>query len=101
MRTTMRKLKPVTSCEIFWRNFSSRWRSASIDWRKKSLCLHSGSAISWQANAPFPPTLTCAYGDLYLILDVVLPPADRERAKELYQVMARDLAFNPRQALGV
>jgi curved DNA-binding protein len=40
-------------------------------------------------------------GDLYLVLDVVLPPTDTERAKELYQVMARDLAFNPRQALGV
>jgi curved DNA-binding protein len=40
-------------------------------------------------------------GDLYLVLDVVLPPADTERAKRLYQTMARDLAFNPRQALGV
>jgi curved DNA-binding protein len=40
-------------------------------------------------------------GDLYLVLDVVLPPADTERAKQLYQTMARDLAFNPRQALGV
>jgi len=40
-------------------------------------------------------------GDLYLVLDVVLPRADTERAKELYHAMARDLAFNPRQALGV
>jgi curved DNA-binding protein len=40
-------------------------------------------------------------GDLYLVLDVVLPAADTERAKALYQTMARDLAFNPRQALGV
>jgi curved DNA-binding protein len=40
-------------------------------------------------------------GDLYLILDVVLPAAATERAKQLYQAMARDLAFNPRQALGV
>jgi curved DNA-binding protein len=40
-------------------------------------------------------------GDLYLVLDVVLPPADTERAKQLYQTMERDLAFNPRQALGV
>ena len=37
-------------------------------------------------------------GDLYLILDVVLPPANNERARELYQAMARDLAFNPRTA---
>jgi curved DNA-binding protein len=40
-------------------------------------------------------------GDLYLVLEVVLPTADTERAKELYHRMARDLAFNPRQALGV
>ena len=40
-------------------------------------------------------------GDLYLVLNVMLPPADTERAKELYHRMARDLAFNPRQALEV
>lgn len=39
-------------------------------------------------------------GDLYLILDVVLPPASSERARELYQAMARDLAFNPRERIG-
>jgi curved DNA-binding protein len=39
-------------------------------------------------------------GDLYLILDVVLPPASTERAKEIYQQMARDLAFNPRERIG-
>jgi curved DNA-binding protein len=35
-------------------------------------------------------------GDLYLVLEVVLPPATSAKAKELYQTMARDLAFNPR-----
>lgn len=40
-------------------------------------------------------------GDLYLVLEVVLPRADTERAKRIYQTMARELAFNPRQALGV
>lgn len=35
-------------------------------------------------------------GDLYLILEVVLPPANTDRARELYQQMAHDLAFNPR-----
>jgi curved DNA-binding protein len=35
-------------------------------------------------------------GDLYLLLEVVLPPANSERSRELYQAMARDLAFNPR-----
>jgi curved DNA-binding protein len=39
-------------------------------------------------------------GDLYLILDVVLPPATSARAKELYQAMARDLSFNPRETMG-
>jgi curved DNA-binding protein len=40
-------------------------------------------------------------GDLYLVLDVVLPNADTEQAQQIYHTMARDLAFNPRQALGV
>jgi curved DNA-binding protein len=39
-------------------------------------------------------------GDLYLILDVVLPPATSERARELYQQMARELAFDPRERIG-
>jgi curved DNA-binding protein len=39
-------------------------------------------------------------GDLYLILDVVLPPATSARARELYEAMARDLAFNPRERMG-
>lgn len=42
-----------------------------------------------------------APGDLYLILDVVLPPASDERSRELYQAMARDMAFNPRAGIGV
>jgi curved DNA-binding protein len=44
------------------------------------------------------PGLTA--GDLYLILDVVLPPARDERARELYQAMAREMAFNPRAGIG-
>ncbi len=39
-------------------------------------------------------------GDLYLLLEVVLPPADTDRAKELYETMAREMAFDPRQHLG-
>jgi curved DNA-binding protein len=39
-------------------------------------------------------------GDLYLILDVVLPPADTDQARALYEQMARDLAFNPRERAG-
>lgn len=40
-------------------------------------------------------------GDLYLVTEVVLPPATSPKARSLYETMARELAFNPRQALGV
>ncbi len=40
-------------------------------------------------------------GDLYLVLEVVLPPADTDKARQIYQTMARELAFNPREKLGV
>ncbi|MEO7493855.1 MAG: DnaJ C-terminal domain-containing protein [Massilia sp.] len=39
-------------------------------------------------------------GDLYLILEVVLPPADNDKARQLYETMARELAFNPRARIG-
>jgi curved DNA-binding protein len=39
-------------------------------------------------------------GDLYLLLDVVLPAADTARATELYELMAREMAFDPRQTMG-
>ena len=35
-------------------------------------------------------------GDLYLLLEVVLPPANTDKARELYRTMAREMAFNPR-----
>jgi curved DNA-binding protein len=35
-------------------------------------------------------------GDLYLTLEIVLPAADTPRAKELYEQLANELAFNPR-----
>ena len=40
-------------------------------------------------------------GDLYVRLSVVLPPAGNEKAKQIYETMARELAFNPRRHLGV
>ena len=40
-------------------------------------------------------------GDLYLVLEVVLPSATTPKARELYENMARELAFNPREGLGV
>jgi curved DNA-binding protein len=39
-------------------------------------------------------------GDLYMLLDVVLPPADTEAAKAIYQKMEEALAFDPRRHLG-
>lgn len=36
-------------------------------------------------------------GDLMLDLHVVLPPADTPKAREFYQTMARELAFDPRR----
>lgn len=39
-------------------------------------------------------------GDLYLELEIRLPPADSPRARELYETMARELAFDPRKNSG-
>lgn len=36
-------------------------------------------------------------GDLYLVLEVVLPPADSLRARQFYREMAREFAFDPRR----
>ncbi len=38
-------------------------------------------------------------GDLYLELLLLLPPANTERAREIYETMAREMAFNPRIAI--
>jgi len=40
-------------------------------------------------------------GDLYVVLQVVLPPADSDAAKALYGQMRDQLGFNPRTTLGV
>ena len=40
-------------------------------------------------------------GDLYAVLQIVVPPAEDEEAKRLYREMARRLAFDPRRRLGV
>ncbi|RZI41321.1 J domain-containing protein [Herbaspirillum sp. HC18] len=38
-------------------------------------------------------------GDLYLVMEVALPPANTPKARALYETMARELAFNPRQGV--
>ena len=40
-------------------------------------------------------------GDLYLVLEISLPPADTEEAKAFYEKMATEMDFNPRAALGI
>lgn len=40
-----------------------------------------------------------AAGNLLLELEVVLPPATTTKARELYETMARELAFNPRDGM--
>jgi len=40
-------------------------------------------------------------GDFYVQLKIVLPPADSEKARALYEKMKQELPFNPRAALGV
>ncbi len=40
-------------------------------------------------------------GDFYVVLQVVLPPAESDEAKALYREMAQKMVFNPRAALGV
>ncbi len=40
-------------------------------------------------------------GDLYLEIELALPPADTEQARKLYQTMAREMSsFNPRAQMG-
>lgn len=38
-------------------------------------------------------------GDFYVVLDIVLPPADSDEAKALYKKMSEEMAFNPRDGL--
>lgn len=40
-------------------------------------------------------------GDLYVVLEIALPPADTETARRIYREMEEKLAFNPRAKLGV
>lgn len=40
-------------------------------------------------------------GNLYVIPQITLPPADSDKAKELYHKMEQEMAFNPRSNFGV
>jgi curved DNA-binding protein len=38
-------------------------------------------------------------GDEFVVLQIMTPAADSDKAKKLYMQMAEELAFNPREAL--
>jgi len=40
-------------------------------------------------------------GDLYVVLQIALPPADSSEAKQIYKQMGEEMEFNPRTGLGV
>ena len=40
-------------------------------------------------------------GDMYVMLNISLPPADSDTARDLYRKMEQELAYNPRSKLGV
>ncbi len=40
-------------------------------------------------------------GDLYVVPVITLPPADTDKAKELYKKMQQELPYNPRSHMGV
>ncbi|MBS0239000.1 MAG: DnaJ domain-containing protein [Proteobacteria bacterium] len=40
-------------------------------------------------------------GDLYAVLKIVWPPANNEKARQVYEEMAKELAFDPRAGLGI
>jgi len=40
-------------------------------------------------------------GDLYVVLQIALPPADSRKAKKMYKQMQEETDFNPRAGLGV
>jgi len=57
----------------------------------------SGSKLRLKGRG-IPAKIT---GDLFVILQVSLPPADTEKAKLFYQKMSKEFDFNPRKNLGV
>lgn len=39
-------------------------------------------------------------GDMYLVLEIVIPPNQTTKARQIYETMARELAFDPREKMG-
>jgi curved DNA-binding protein len=58
---------------------------------------HAGSKLRLKGRG-IP---TAQAGDFYVVLQIVLPPANDEKAKAAYAALAAALPFNPRASLGV
>lgn len=61
-------------------------------WRKGRKLRLKGQGIPARGAASTP-------GDLYLELELTLPPADSPKARELFATMARELPYDPRAGL--
>jgi hypothetical protein len=97
------------------------WRSAlrTINWGRAIDRASRSSAPDWDAGFEFsthgaPPRGAADLsdffvelfggkdipgeppGDLLLTVQIAVPPADTPRAREIYETMARELAFDPR-----
>ena len=58
---------------------------------------HAGSKLRLKGRGiPAAPP-----GDFYVVLQIVLPPADDDKAKAAYRALADAMPFNPRASLGV
>jgi curved DNA-binding protein len=65
------------------------------------LTIPAGSAAGRKLRLKGRGIPGAAPGDLYVVLQIALPPADNEAAKNLYRKMQQELTFNPRAKLGV
>jgi len=58
---------------------------------------HAGTKLRLRSRG-LPATVP---GDLYVVLQIALPPAVDDKSKDAYRAMAQALPFNPRATLGV
>jgi curved DNA-binding protein len=60
----------------------------------------SGRKLRLRGRGIPATTADATAGDAYVVLDIVLPPADNDKARALYRQMAKDMAFDPRATSG-
>jgi len=72
----------------------ARCDAVDADARRGGRAAHPGGrAAAVSVRSARPP------GDQYVVLQIVLPPADTARARELYEALRRELPFDPRAGL--